>query len=130
MPGLVCPRIEPFVRSATVSVWVPTVLRVTFNERNPFTSAPLTGVLAAPSLEVMRTLSALGTWFHQASVDHTLTANACPALCDDGVPVLPVALPGSAASPGTISWTRENAAGCTTNGSLVPFLPSASASHA
>ena len=87
-------------------------------------------MLAAASLEVRRTLSALPTWFQYVSVAHTVTGNARPALCDAGVPDLPLALPGSADSPGTITCTRENAAGWTTNGSLVPLRDGALASHA
>jgi hypothetical protein len=33
--------------------------------------APLSGVLARGSLEVMRTMSPLGTWFQYASVANT-----------------------------------------------------------
>jgi hypothetical protein len=35
----------------------------------------------------------------------TVTLNEVPAVCAEGVPVLPVALPGSAVSPGTSSWS-------------------------
>src|SRR5262245_23220542 len=130
IPGLVMPWIEPLVRSAMVSVCVPTVPRLTLNVRLPFVSTPVSGVLAAASFEVSRVLSADGTGFHQLSVDHTFTVNALPALWVAGEPTLPVTLPGSGDSPGTTSWSRANGPGCTMNGSLVPFLPGAASRNA
>jgi hypothetical protein len=120
----------PFVRSVTVIVCVPTVLSVTLICAVPPARTRVTGVLAAASVDVRRTLSALETGFHHASVAFTVIANAWPELCAAGVPVLPLPPPGSAVSPGASSCRRESAAGCTTNGSLVPFLPGAVDSHA
>src|ERR1041385_2043984 len=100
MPGDVMPWMPAVETSLTVSVCVPTVLSVTFNCAVPPASAPLTGVLAAASLEVMRTLSALATGFHHPSVALTVTANAWPALWDAGEPALPLALPGARGPPG------------------------------
>src|SRR5262249_48504386 len=130
IPGLVMPWMPVFVMSDTETVCVPTVLSVTLNCFVPFTSVPLSGVLPAASLDVMRTWSALGTGFHHASVDHTVAVNARPAPCEAGVPDTPLGLPGSGDCPGTTTCTRENGAGCTTNGSLVPFLPGALCSQA
>src|SRR5215471_6354908 len=128
--GEVMPWMPVFETSLTVSVCEPTVLSVTFSCTVPPASVPFTGVLAAASLEVMRTLSALPTRFHQLSVALTVTANACPALCDAGEPDLPLVLPGVLVSPGARSCRRESPAGDVTNGSLVPFLPGAAAIHA
>ena len=61
--ALVMAVIELFVRSLTVSVCVPTVPSDTWNWRKPFVRRPVCGVFAAASLEVMRTLSPLGTGF-------------------------------------------------------------------
>src|SRR5262245_45655524 len=130
IPGLVRPWIGALVRSGIVSVWVPTVPRLTLNWRKPLVSTPVSGVLALGSFEVSRVLSALGTGFHQLSVDHTLTVNAVPALWVAGEPTLPDTLPGSGDSPGTSSWRRANGPGCTMNGSLVPFLPGAASRNA
>src|SRR5262245_31983657 len=102
IPGLVVPWIEPLVWSLTVRVCVPTVPRLTLNWRKPLVMAPDSGVLAAGSLEVMRTLSALGTGFQYASVAQTLVTKARPALWVAGEPTLPDTLPGSGDSPGTM----------------------------
>src|SRR5262245_29194612 len=125
IPGVVVPWMLALETSATVRVCVPTVLSVTLICALPPESAPFTGVLAAASLDVMRTLSPLVTGFQYASVACSVTGNARPAFCDAGEPALPLALPGSAVSPGARICTRENPPGCTTNGSLVPFLAGA-----
>src|SRR5262252_5500754 len=105
------PWMPAFETSLAVSVCEPTVLSVTFSCAVPPASVALTGVLAAASLDVTRTLSALLTRFHQVSVALTVTANACPALCDAGDPDLPPALPGRLVSPGARICTRERPAG-------------------
>ena len=73
MPGLVVPWIDPLVRSETVRVCVPTVPSETLNCFDPLTRTPVTGVLAAGSLEVIRTPSPLETGFQKSSVAHTVT---------------------------------------------------------
>jgi len=101
--GEVMPAMPVFETSLAVSVCEPTVLSVTFSCAVPPASVPFTGVLAAASLEVRRTASPLLTGFHQSSVALTVTANACPALCDAGEPALPPGLPGRLVSPGASS---------------------------
>src|SRR6266487_5182332 len=118
MPALVMLVIDPFVTSEAVRVCVPTVPSVTLNWCVPFDSVPVSGVFAAPSLEVMRTLSAAGTTFHQLSVPFTVTGNERPALWVAGDPVRPDTLPGSGFCPGTTIWRRAKVPGCTVNGSL------------
>ena len=62
-PALVIPWIEPLVWSVSVSVCVPTVPNDNVNWRKPLFRVPVTGVLAPPSLDVMRTRSPLGSGF-------------------------------------------------------------------
>jgi hypothetical protein len=61
--GLVVDVIEVFVRSDAVTVWLPTVFKVTVNWRKPFVSTPDVGDAVYEPLAVTRTLSALGTGF-------------------------------------------------------------------
>ena len=49
------------------------------------------------------------TRFQLASTALTVTAKAVLAVCALGVPVLPVAVPGAAVSPGTNSWSFAKA---------------------
>ena len=105
------PVIVPFVRSEAVSVWLPTVPRITLKARKPFVSTLVSGVFAAPSPDVTRTLSPLGSGFHQLSVACTEALNARPAVWVTGLPVRPETLPGSAVSPGTRIWSRANSPG-------------------
>ena len=49
------------------------------------------------------------TTFQFASTAFTVTANCVPAVSADGVPVLPLAVPGEAFSPGSRSWSLANA---------------------
>ena len=53
------------------------------------------------SVEVMPTVSVELTGFQLASTALTVTLKLLPAVCADGVPVLPVAVPGAAVSPGS-----------------------------
>src|SRR5216117_689776 len=64
--------------------------------------------MAAESLEVTPTVCVLLTRFHAASTDRIVTLNAVPAVCAVGVPVLPVAVPGAAVSPGTNTCNFAN----------------------
>ena len=47
--------------------------------------------------------------FQLASTALTVTLNEPPAVCAVGVPVLPVAVPGAAVSPGSRIWSFANA---------------------
>src|SRR5207247_2386390 len=90
-------------------VWEPVVLRVTLAVRVPADSAPLAGRMALESLDVIPTVWVLLTRFQAASTERMVTLNAVPAAWAEGVPVLPVALPGAAVSPGTSSCSFTNA---------------------
>src|SRR5439155_14839120 len=95
-----------------VSVWLPAVLNVTLNVCAPETKAVFAGGVAFASLDVIATLSlTFVVKFQNASTALTVTLNAVPAVRAVGVPVLPVALPGDAVSPGTSSCSFANAAG-------------------
>src|SRR5260370_33211113 len=67
---------------------------------------------------------AVVTRFQLASTALTLTVNALPAVCPVGVPVLPVALPGEAVSPGASTCSLLNAPAATVIAGLV-LLPTA-----
>jgi hypothetical protein len=97
--GLVLAVRVPSVTSEAVTVFVPAVFRVTLKVFAPATSAASPGNAAAPSLEVMWTVSAELTTFQFASTALTVTVNEEPAVCAAGVPVFTV--PGTALSPGT-----------------------------
>ena len=103
--GLVLAVIAPFVMSVEVKVAEPAVLAVTENVLVPATSAVLAGSVAFGSVEVMPTVSVEVTTFQLASTALTVTVNAPPAVWADGAPVLPVAVPGAAVSPGMSSWS-------------------------
>src|SRR2546426_316983 len=62
------------------------------------------------------------TAFQLASTALTVTLKAVPALCAVGVPVLPVALPGAAVSPGTSTCSFVKAAALTVIDGLVLAL--------
>src|SRR5213078_3322807 len=98
---LVLAVLVPSVMSLAVIVWELGVLRVRLTVLVPARSAPSAGSMALASLEVVLTVSVLLTRFHAASTDRIVTLNAVPAVCAVGVPVLPVAVPGAAVSPGT-----------------------------
>src|SRR5437870_4743655 len=57
----------------------------------------------------MPTVSVLLTTFQFASTALTVTLNAAPAVCAVGVPVLPLAVPGAAVSPGIRICSFANA---------------------
>src|SRR6185436_12879127 len=71
--------------------------------------AALAGNVAFASLEVIPTVSVELTTFQFASTALTVTLNATAAVRAVGVPVLPVVLPGDAASPGINNCNFENA---------------------
>src|SRR5262249_15557693 len=77
------------------------------------------GRTAFGSLEVIATVSLVLMTFQLVSTALTITLKAVPAVCTAGVPVLPVALPGAAVSPGTSSCSRAKAPGVTVIAELV-----------
>src|SRR5438105_849749 len=91
----------PSVASVAVRVALPAVLSVTLKLWLPPTSAALAGRPALASEEVIAMVSVgVVTGFQLASTALTVTLNAVPAVCAEGLPVLPLAVPGAALSPG------------------------------
>jgi hypothetical protein len=123
---LVLPVIPAFVTSLAVTVAEPIVLSVTLNALVPATNAALIGRAAAPSVEVIATVSVLLTTFQLASTPFTVTLNAVPVTELFGVPVLPVADPAEAVSPGSRICSLLSAPALTVIGGLVlaVFAPS------
>src|SRR6266536_475615 len=109
MDGLVLAVFVLSVMSLAVSVCEPPVLSVTLTVRVPADNAPLAGKVALESVEVMPTACVLLTRFQLASTALTVALNAAPAPWAVGVPVLPVAVPGAAVSPGTSNCSFTNA---------------------
>src|SRR2546427_106731 len=74
----------------------------------------------------MPTVSVLLTTFQFASTALTVTVKAVPAVCAVGVPVLPLAVPGAAVSPGISTCSFVNAPAFTVIDGLVlaVFVPS------
>src|SRR3954469_17949601 len=108
--GLVLAVFEPSVESVAVIVALPAVFAVTENVFVPATSAAFGGSVAFKSELVIAIVSVEVTGFQFASTALTVTVKLEPAVCADGAPVLPVALPGEAVSPGISSWSLLNAA--------------------
>src|SRR5437899_2270286 len=104
----------PSLTSLAVTVRVPEVFKVTLKLCVPFTRAALGGKAAFPSVEVMATVSLVLTTFQLASTALTVTVKAVPAACGEGVPVLPLAVPGAAVSPGAKICNLANAPALTT----------------
>jgi hypothetical protein len=111
--GLVLEVLEGCVMSLAVIVCDPDVFRVTLKVFVPLTRAALAGKVALGSLDVIPTMSLALTRFQLASTALTVTLNAAPPFCADGVPVLPEGVPGAATSPGTRSCSFVNAPGST-----------------
>src|ERR1051325_4527266 len=127
MLGLVLAVLLPSDVSLAVTVALPAVLSVTLNVFVPATSAAFEGNTPFVSEQVMPTASVtLVSAFQQASTALTVTLNDAPAVCADGVPVLPLALPGEAVSPGTSNCNFANAPTPTEIAGLVfaVFVPS------
>src|SRR5438034_7908111 len=95
--------------SVAVTVRLPAVLRVTLNVFVPADNAALAGRVALESLEVIPTVWVLLTRFQFASTALAVTVKAVPAVRAVAVPVLPVAVPGAAVSPGTSNCNLTNA---------------------
>src|SRR6266481_789857 len=119
MAGLVLAVLVPSVMSLAVTVCGPRDLSVTLIVLLPADSAPLDGSVALVSLEVRPTVWMLLIRFQSASTDRTVTLIAVPALWAVGVPVLPVAVPGAAVSPGTNSCNFTKAPPLTVMDGLV-----------
>ena len=120
MAGLVLEVLVPSVMLVAVTVRAPAVWNVTLKLFVPETRAALAGRIELLSEEVMPAVSvALVTRFQLASTALTVTLKAAPAVCADGAPVLPVALPGEAVSPGTNSCSLVNVATLTAIAGLV-----------
>ena len=115
MAGLVLAVLLPSLRSLAVMVKLPLVLKRTVTVCVPETRAVSIGSVAVASVEVMPTVSVtVFTRFQLPSTALTVTLTSTPANCALGVPVLPLAVPGAAVSPGTSSWSFAKAAGLTT----------------
>src|SRR5436309_1957573 len=92
----------PSVMSLAVTVRAPELFSVTLKVWLPLTSAALLGNTALASDDVIPILSdALAIKFQFASTALTTTLNGRAAVADAAVPVLPLAVPGDALSPGT-----------------------------
>src|ERR1043166_2934270 len=113
------------VTSEPVTVALPPVFNVTLKLLVPLTSAALAGSVALLSLEVIATVSFVLIKFQFASTALTVTLKAVPAAWVVGVPVLPLTLPGEAASPGASTCSFANAPAFTVIDGVVlfPLLP-------
>src|SRR5260370_36961841 len=107
---LVLAAIPEWVTSDAVTVWPPEVFRVTLNVCVPALRAALTGSTALASLEVMAAVSLVLITFQLASTALTVTVKAAPMVCELGVPVLPLPVPGAAVLPGASTWNCAKAA--------------------
>src|SRR5438874_2085595 len=110
----------PSLRSVAVTVKLPLVLNETVKAWVPDASAELAGKVAVESLEVMPTVSdTVFTTFQLASTALTVRLKLLKAICAVGVPVLPLAVPGAAVSPGARSCSLANAPTFTVTEALV-----------
>ena len=76
----------------------------------PDARAAFAGSVALLSLDAIPTVSVtLVTRFQSASTARTVTLKELPAVSAVGVPILPVAVPGAAVSPGANSCSFTNA---------------------
>src|SRR5207249_10364482 len=116
--------IDGLLRSDEVNVAVPTVRKVTLKVLVPDERVALAGRVALLSDEVMPTRSAaVLTTFQLASTALTVTVKAVPAVRAVGVPVLPVAVPGTAVSPGASNCSFTNAPAATVSSWLALLRP-------
>jgi hypothetical protein len=92
-----------------VTVEEPAVLRITANVCVPATRAAGAGGVAFVSLELSATVSVADTGFQFASTALTVALKLPPAVCAEGLPVLPLAVPGAAVSPGSRICSFVNA---------------------
>ena len=113
--GLVLAVLAPSVRSEAVRVCEPAVVNVTLRVWVPETKGMFAGKPALASLDAMPTASVMVfTTFQKLSTALTVMLKAVAAVLAVGVPVLPLAVPAAAVSPGTSSWSFAKAAGLTT----------------
>ena len=106
MAGLMLAALLPSLRSVAVRVKLPLVPKKTVKFCVPAVSPALAGKTAVVSLEVIPTvLVAVVTRFQLVSTALTVRLTAVKALWADGVPVLPLTVPGAAVSPGARSWS-------------------------
>src|SRR5712691_41399 len=109
MTELVLAVLLPSVTSLAVMVCEPVLPKVTLKICVPEARAAFAGKVAAESLEVIPTRSVtVVTRFQFASTALTVTLRAAPIFSAKGVPVLPVAVPGAAVSPGTSNCNFVN----------------------
>ncbi len=109
MEGLVLGLLLGSTVSVAVRVKVPLVLKEIVETCVPLVSAEFAGRLALLLEEVIPTMSlALADRFQLVSTALTVTLNALEATWARGVPVLPLAVPGAALSPGTNSCSLAN----------------------
>src|SRR5436309_3292633 len=101
MPVVVAGALEESLKSVAVTVFVPVALRMRLNSREPASSVVLAGSVAWRSLEVIATVSVIVlTVFQLSSAAFTVTLKGVSGDWIDGVPVLPLRVPGAALSPG------------------------------
>src|SRR5437016_171393 len=118
--GLVLAVLLTSVRLLAVKVKLPLVPKKTVNVCVPAASAAFDGNSAVASVEVIPTVSVTElTTFQLVSTALTVTLKLVLAVCALGAPVLPVALPGEAASPGTSNCSFTNAPALTVTLELV-----------
>src|SRR5439155_7555706 len=109
MAGLVLAVLVLLVMSLAVRVWLPGVLKLTLKVVLPAVRAELAGKVAMLSDDVIPTVSVtFVTTFQLASTALTVRLKAVPAVVAPGVPVLPLAVPGEAVSPGTSNCSLVN----------------------
>ncbi len=110
--GLVLAVLAPSVRSEAVRVCEPAVLNVTLRVWVPETKGMFAGKPALASLEAVPIVSVMVfTTFQKLSTALTVMLKGVPAVRALGAPVLPVAVPGAAISPGTNSWSFARRSG-------------------
>ena len=109
-----------------MAVQLPAVLLTIAKVFVPATSAALAGNVSLASVVVTPTMWVLLTTFQFASTALTVTLKEAPAVCALGVPVLPLAVPGAAVSPGSNSCNFAAAPALTVVDGLVfaVFAPS------
>ena len=127
MDGLVFGVLELSVMSVEVIDAVPAVFKVILKFFVPPTRGAFAGKPALASVAVIPTVSVTElTMFQFASTAFTTRLKPVPAVWANGVPVLPIAVPGAAVSPGASNCSLANDPAPTLIGPLVllPLLPS------
>src|SRR2546425_6200185 len=123
MAELVLAVLLPSLKSLAVMVKLPLVPNARVKLPVPANRAASGGRDALRSLELRSTTSlTLPTTFQLASTALTVVSKLTPTICALGVPVLPVAEPGAALSPGTSNWNLANAPALTVTLALVPAV--------